>query len=136
MIKIKYYNSNMKISYIISSRPYYDSMNQTYCNILAINREPIGPLQKLVTRINQIKLSDFQTFNNDCCDSSSSRCFYGLKCINGHGYMTIDNISDLFTFLVNNGYHVDTSLTKVMRECPIKTSMPLICMVSYEYNLN
>lgn len=122
----------MKITYIISSRPYYDSYNQSYYNILAINREPMGPLKSLVTRLNNIKLSEFQTFDNTSCNGDS-RCFYALKCINGCGFMTIDDISDLFTYLINNGYHVDSSLTTIMRECPIKTTMPLICMVTYDH---
>lgn len=127
----------MKVSYIISSKPYYDSRNESYCNILAINREPIGPLASIVRRINPNKLSDFQTFNNDCCGSyTTDRCIYAIKNICDYSncdYLSIDNISELFTFLMNNGYTIDTSLTNIMRKAPLKTNSPLMFMIMYEY---
>lgn len=125
----------MKISYIVSSKPYYDSCSQNYCNILCINREPIGPLKSIIRRINPNKLSDFQSYNNNCCSRyTNERCVYAIMNIDNEGFMCIDDMSDLFTFLINNGYTIDSSLTTIMREAPLKTNSPLMCMITYEYD--
>lgn len=127
----------MKISYVVSSRPYYDTRCQGYYNILSINKEPVGPLREIVQRISPNKLSDYQTNQyNNCCDSySQDRCIYAIKNFCGDSrsdFLCIDNISELFTFLMNNGYTIDNSLTNLMRKAPMKQTNPLMLMVTYE----
>ena len=56
--------------------------------------------------------------------------------------MTKEDIPDLFSYLIQNGYVIDTSLTKMMNQSAISYGGPsstrlsgnrsLICMVRYE----
>ena len=45
--------------------------------------------------------------------------------------MTVDDIPDLLGFLMENGYTIDTSLTKMMNKSDVKSSInKLVCYIS------
>ena len=45
--------------------------------------------------------------------------------------MCIDQLPDLFDFLLNNGYKIDTSVTKILQRTRVKMNGELICMIQY-----
>jgi hypothetical protein len=115
--------------YSLESIPYYDSINQSYRNILSINKAPIGPLKDITRNIKLNKLSPFDTHNNDYCRSS---CVIGVtKIDNKNELMCVEETSDFFQFLLTNGYTIDTSITKILQKSHIRTKGNLICMFQY-----
>jgi len=115
-------------SYLLSSRPYLFGCE--YDNIITINLLPRGPLAKIVRQINfsNAKLSDFTDYEN--------KCGYALLSLRGdrknHRFMTANEIPDLFSFLLSNGYKIDTSLTKMMNTSNIQINMNnIIAFITY-----
>ena len=45
--------------------------------------------------------------------------------------MCVEELPMLFQFLMNNGYIIDTSITKMMNESSVKLNNPMICYISY-----
>ena len=45
--------------------------------------------------------------------------------------MCIDEMPWLFEFLINNGYTIDTSVTKVFQKTEVKMWGELICTIKY-----
>ena len=116
--------------YSLTSHPYYDTCNGCYRNILVLNKEPAGPLKKIVKRINPTLLSPFQDPPMNCCDND--RCVYAIHNRNGHGLACVDSVPELFSFLLSNGYQIDTSITTMMQKSPVKlNNNSLICFISY-----
>ena len=121
------------------SRPYLDTYNQCYKNIITVNLTPQGPLAKFVRRIQLPVLSEFKqpspcnriekcclaltSLNNDCCNK------------NGSNLMDVDEVPNLISFLVSNGYSVDTSITKMFNQSEIRfqtdNENKLICFITY-----
>ncbi len=116
-------------TYAITSQTYYDNRLTCYKNILVINNIPVGELTKYVKRLNMPKVSPFKQ-STDCCPIKS--CEYVIyKIDNSHEIMTVDDIPDLFGFLMENGYTIDTSLTKMMNKSDVKSSInKLVCYIS------
>jgi hypothetical protein len=116
-------------TYAISSQPYYDTRNECYKNIIIINKPPIGELTKIVKKITTPKISPFKQ-STPCCPIKM--CEYALYKIDTPcELMTIDDISDLFGFLTENGYKIDTSITKMMNTSQVKSTInKLVCYIS------
>ena len=110
-------------TFTITSQPYYDQYNQCYKNIMMVNVEPQGPLRKLVRRIKLPKLSPFQV-EGPC--NPIQKCGLALQGINyscnksGCDLMTPNEIHDLITFLLSNGYQIETQLTNMLNQSEIK----------------
>ena len=124
-------------SVLLSSRPYLDSYNQCYSNIVIVNRMPSGPLSKLVMRVQFLPLSEFKApgpwgYRND------KFCGLALRSLHRgcNNLMIVDEVPDLFSFLLSHGYKIDTSLTKMMNTGPIQfhtdNANKIICFVTYE----
>ena len=45
--------------------------------------------------------------------------------------MCIDDLPELFEYLLNNGYTIDTSITKILQKTTVKMWGELICMIQY-----
>ena len=126
--------------YSIVGAPFYDERNQCYKKIIRINKMPSGNLTQIVKRIRSPRLSHFDTYggngSGDCCGSGSNGfnppCIFAIFNPNHtNKLLTVDEIPDLMTFLVNNGYTIDTSITKMLMKSNVKPSNDLICYVSY-----
>jgi hypothetical protein len=127
-------------TYLLSSKPYLFGCEE-YNNIITINLFPKGPLGKIVRRIKANKLSSFtdnytNRYGNGCeCEYALlSLCGLGV----GSGYdcgeklMTANEIPNLFSFLLSNGYKIDTSLTKMMNSSNIQIdNNNIIAFISY-----
>jgi hypothetical protein len=113
--------------YSLSSIPYYDSVNQEYQNILILNKPPDGPLKTMTKNVTLNKLSPFDVKTNLC---PTPNCVIGILGCNNR-LMCIDELPDLFEYLMNNGYTIDTSITKILQKSSVKMWGELICMIQY-----
>jgi hypothetical protein len=122
-------------TFTISCIPYYDRFNQCYKNILSIDNIPKGPLAKLVRRIEYNKLSPFQQ-DGPCY--KYDKCKYviigrGNKCCE---FMTQEQIYDLTSFLLSNGYQIENQITNTLNNSQIKIqrNKPLYVVTYYGNN--
>jgi hypothetical protein len=126
------------------SEPYYNPFSQCYSNIITLNLPPRGPLLKLTRRIRNYPLSPFKIPTNcgriQTCGIGLSS-LRGLDLLNGvnsynNELMTVDEVPDLFSFLISHGYKIDTSVTKMLNQSSIRfktnKANELIAMISYD----
>ena len=127
--------------YSLVGAPFYDERNQCYKKIIRINKFPQGPgpLQQIVKRVRSPRLSKFDVFSYSCgsgtCSGSSNvfnpPCIYVVCNPNApHEFLTVDELPDLMSFLIDNGYKIDTSITKMLMKSNVKPSNDLICYIS------
>ena len=114
-------------SFVLYLEPILNSYYQSYQNIITVSTMPPGPLSRLVSKIDMPKLSPYQQaaayaspFYNGCncvhalmrypCDG------YGGSGVfkNADAFMGADDIPAVFSYLINNGYTIDTSISKMM----------------------
>jgi hypothetical protein len=121
------------------SQPYLDKVNQCYKNIITINLMPQGPLAKLVRRVQFPILSEFKQ-PGPC--SRINNCGFALISLNcdtceknGSNLMVVDELPNLISFLLTNGYTIDTSLTKMFNTSDLRFQTEnrnnLICFITY-----
>lgn len=131
--------------YSLVGAPFYDERNQCYKKVIRINKFPLGPgpLQQIVKRVRSPRLSHFDVFSNNCgsgscCGNSNAfnpPCIFVLCNPNApHEFLTVDELPDLMTFLIDNGYKIDTSITKMLMKSNVKPSNDLICYISDNTN--
>jgi len=111
----------MSKSFSLYSLPYLDPINKCYSTIITINCLPYGPLRKLVRKINFPKLSPFK--QSSCCNRIQN-CGFVIVSINRScsQLMTVDQLPELFSFLQQNKYNIDTKLTKMIQTSDIQIS--------------
>jgi len=119
------------------SQPYLDTYNQCYKNIVVVNLKPQGPLAHLVRFVKFPPLSEFKQ-PGPC--SPLKDCGYAIisldGCNSGCGdLMVVDEVPNLISYLVSNGYSVDTSITEMFNNSDIRfdtnTGNKLICVITY-----
>jgi len=128
-------------TFALFSQSYLDTYNQCYKNIVVINLQPQGPLSNLVRFTKFPPLSEFKT-PGPC--SPLKQCGYALMSLGGcnmgcgkfgEDLMVVDEVPDLISYLVMNGYSVDTSITKMFNNSEIRfdTNLgnKLICFATY-----
>ena len=128
--------------YSLVSIPYYDSKTQCYKKVIKLNRPPPpnSPLNQIIKRVGPIRLSPFQvdsTFSG-CGGNCCGGCGSIAQCCNllittlqdKNNLMCVDDIPNLFSFLITNGFTIDTSITKMMQNSNVKLSNDLICFFS------
>jgi hypothetical protein len=137
-------------TYTLFSRPYLDLYNQNYTNIVTINLPPKGPLGQFVRPIKFPPLSQFKfpssNNNNNNNNRRGQTCGLAISSLNqynqynqsnkyGQGLMVVDEVPDLFAFLLSSGYKIDTSLTKMMNTSDIRiqteNSNKIIAFITY-----
>jgi hypothetical protein len=94
----------MKV-YILTYENYLDTITQTYRKIVVINKKPMGSLINLVKQLKYNKLSIF--------DNNTRNCLYAIKHPYTNELLDIEDISDLFEFLISNGYIIDKNISKL-----------------------
>jgi len=125
----------MSSTFAIYKQPYLDKYNECYKNIITINTIPSGPLASLLHRVQFHALSHFQRFDTPC--SKRKKCGLALKSFSNCGHlMTVDELPDLYSFLLSNGYKIDTSLTKMTNNSNImltngENNGQLICFSTF-----
>lgn len=125
------------MTFIITTQPYLDTFNKAYMNILVVNITPQGPLSQFIRRLQLSKLSPFQQnnyINNSCCLAITNFFYNGS---NGHNnnLMTPDELPDLYSYLLSNGYQIETQLTNLMNQSEVKlTDTRIVCAATYYGN--
>ena len=114
--------------YTLSTQIYLDTYEKTYRKILIINKKPPGMLSKHIRQISLPKLSPFKT--NDLTSYCDNQCVFALTkfCNNTH-FMDPNDIPDLFTFLMENDYTINTQLTQMMQTSNVKMDKEIICFI-------
>ena len=142
---------NYPKTYMLSTRVFLDTFNQCYKNIIVINLPPDGPLGKIVRRLQMPPLSPFNV-PGPCCNKTGYKdcalALFSLRGCNGFGFgigngnsggrgnclMYDDEVPDLFSFLLSNGYKIDTSLTKMMNQSEVKINdNKILCFITYNH---
>ncbi len=106
--------------FTLYSRPYLDTCSKNYYNIVTLNIPPPGPLAKFVQPVKFYPLSPFKSFDS-CSQTRSELCGLAIvaPCLGQQGnccrvpFVTTDDVPLLFSYLIENGYTIDTSLTKM-----------------------
>jgi hypothetical protein len=126
-------------TFTISCIPYYDRYNKCYMSALSVNEIPQGPLSKLIQRVQYPKLSVFHQPNNchllNKCKYLISTGEYCKK-INCCNFMSVEHISYLTSFLLSNGYQIESQLTNVMNNSEIRMPQNKILYVVTYYGNN
>lgn len=130
-------------TFTITSQPFYDQYNQCYKNILMVNVEPCGPIRRIVRRTKLPRLSPFQR-ESPC--NPIAQCGLALQSLRGFGYgsgcckrnsgcdlMTPDEIPDLITFLLGNGYQIETQITNMLNQSEVKLSNKKVALTATYY---
>jgi hypothetical protein len=120
-------------TYTLFSQVYLDKYNQCYKNIITCNVPPRGPLEKILRRVIFYPLS---TFKQPGPCSLRQTCGIGFVSMsNSCHLMTTCEIPELFSFLLANGYKIDTSITKMLNDSDIQIvandSKKIICFITY-----
>jgi hypothetical protein len=123
------------------SQPYLDEYNKCYKNIVTVNLQPKGPLAELVKLVKFPPLSEFKQQSSS---NKLKQCGYALMTLDnlntgcskfGEDLMVVDEVPNLISFLITNGYSVDTSMTKMFNQSEIRFDTDLgnklICFVTY-----
>ncbi len=143
-------NDNGCKTFTITSQPFYDQYNQCYKNILMVNIEPCGPLRRIVRRIKLPKLSPFSTsYEREGPCNQIPKCGLALQNLSGKVFMfdgttscykvnsgcnlmTPNEMPDLITFLISNGYQIETQITNMLNQSELKlTNRKLGFTVTY-----
>lgn len=117
------------MTYLLTSEPYLDNCSENYRNIITINMVPSGPLKKYIVRIKPRRLSHFQC-------NRGEQCILALLSLNNNLHlMNDDEMGDLISFLLANGYTVDTQLTNMMNASPVKmNNKTILFFITYVKN--
>ena len=132
-------------TFTIVSQPYYDQYCKQYMNILMVNVVPEGPLGHLIRRLQLPRLyregSNYNGVNG--CGLAITNPFLGHNFSNNinngnnnncrNGLMTPNEIPDLYSFLSANGYQIETQLTNMMNQSPVKITpgRQIVCSATY-----
>lgn len=125
-------------TFTISCIPYYDRFNQCYKNILSVDNIPKGPLARLIRRIEYNKLSPGSSKMTDGPCYKYDKCKYVIigtqnKCCE---FMTQEQIYELTSFLLSNGYQIENQITNTLNNSQIKIqrNKPLYVVTYYGNN--
>jgi len=140
-------NTNSLI--VLYLEPYLNTFYKSYQNIITLNAMPTGPLALLVSSISSPRLSPF--YDTSPFTSYPQCTFALLRYPNNSStphspknpdfFMGADDIPSVFSYLRQNGYTIDTSLTKLILNTNISlagtsnhnASRKMICTIQYNH---
>jgi hypothetical protein len=121
-------------SFVVYVEPFRNNYYRTYENILTVSVHPSGALGEMVKEISFNNLSSFEKPGSITCNHVILR--YPRNSINStiknqDMYMTADDIPSLLSYLHENNYEVDTSMTRMLQQSCIPTIgyRRMVCMV-------
>ncbi|MAH20745.1 MAG: hypothetical protein CMB96_04840 [Flavobacteriaceae bacterium] len=118
-------------TYSLLSIPFYKSVQQCYVKAIALDRMPgpNEPINKIIRRVRYEKLSPFQE-GTECHPLKTCGNIVikpGSQC----GEMAnLDDIPLIFTWLMQNGYQIDTSITQMINQGEVRMSSPIIGFIT------
>ena len=127
---------NQYISFNIILEPYYNINDNNYYHIITTNKRPTGPLN------NYVKLVSIKNPSTKTTKSYESYCGYVIESkilsdtlsnINNNiSYCTIENITDIYNFLINNNYEINERMSNILVN--YNNSKKIIFVVNYRIN--
>lgn len=131
-------------SFTLYLEPILDSYSQTYRQVITLSSMPPGPLASMVKIMSLPKLSPFVSYTNNQSELGFGCSYILMRYPNSHShpnkktfdYMYSEDIPAVFSYLTNNGYTIDNSITKMMNGSRIlvgsgSNDKRLICFVSF-----
>ena len=120
--------SNESTQIVMYVEPYLNTYFQSYQKIITFSSMPVGPLANMSTMISIPKLSVYH--NNHTFSSNPNNCLCALLRYPKNGYvggvkssfkmadyfMGPEDIPAVFSYLISNGYIIDTDFTKMLRK--------------------
>lgn len=117
---------NSSNHFVLYLEPFLNSYYKSYQNIITLSNMPSGILANMVSVVSSPKLSEFQSYNS--FHNHPHHCIYALmryptnngsNITTGHmkcsdAFMTADDIPSVLSFLIENGYSIQTDLTKLI----------------------
>ena len=100
-------------TFTLFSQPYLDRINQCYLDLITLNNMPMGPLKDLVVSVRLPPLSEFKQ-EGPC--SRTQMCVFVLRSPYRCCLMTIDELPELMSYLVENNYSLNKSITKILQK--------------------
>ena len=104
---------------------YYDFHNTSYYQILTLNNIPNGPLKSYIKLISIKNVTKINNANTNYCSyvitknilnstsNSSSNITNSIN--NKFNYCTIEDITQVYDFLINNNYTINNELTNIIK---------------------
>ena len=99
------YTNIMVSRFAIYLEPFYNSILQTYQDVVTLDLIPSTPLCDRVSIVNFPKLSPF---------SERRGCVPVILQSDKNNIMTRDDLPELFSYLLDNGYAVNTEITSIL----------------------
>jgi hypothetical protein len=129
-------------TFTIISQPYYDKYCKQYQNILMVNVVPEGPLGRLIRQIQLPRLyTEGSNYNGiEGCGLAITNPYLNSIAFSNNnnnycnnGLLTPNEIPDLYSFLTSNGYQIETQLTNMMNQSPVKITpgRQIVCMATF-----
>ena len=114
--------------YQLKSDIWLDKTNECYKKIIVITPKPTDiSLLDITKTINKVKLSPFKE-NSPCC--SQVNCIYTIMNPNNKSEMLhVQDVAFLFSYLITNGFTINTDITRIMLESTVKIDN-LICFIT------
>jgi len=114
--------------YQLSAKVHLDQHNECYKKIIIVEPKPTtGALSSIIKVIGRTKLSPFDQ-PSPCCPQNN--CLNVIVDPNNkRQLLCVKDIAVLFSYLLSNGYKIDTQVTKIMLKSDVRIPN-LICFVS------
>jgi hypothetical protein len=139
-------------SFTLYLEPILDSYSQTYRQVITLSCMPPGPLAAMVKTMSLPKLSPFVSYLDQRSEFGFGCSFVLMRYPNGShhslkntsSYMYSEDIPAVFSYLTNNGYTIDNSVTKMMNGSRVLVGngngngngdKRLICFASFVSNI-
>jgi len=115
--------------------PILDPFFKSYYEVITLSNKPNGPLSSFVRLLSFPKLSEFKSY--DCKNQCSFVLLKSMHSQSSHfhsnsyscKYSGIEDISEVLSFLLSNGYVIENELTKITSK--FHDSRKVICVFSY-----
>lgn len=102
---------------------YYDFHNTSYYQILTLSNIPNGPLKDYIKQISIKNISKINMINTNYCSYVITKNILNTNTntnitnfINSKfNYCTIEDITQVYDFLINNNYNINNELTNIIK---------------------
>lgn len=115
---------------------YFNYLDNQYYNIIVANKKSNGPLKEhmMGLSINNVSKKMGNLQDNYCLIVISSNILKKMK-KSKLDYCTIEDIGDIYEFLLNNNYNVDKDFNKLMKNEYININNNKKFVMSINYKL-
>lgn len=107
--------------YTLYKTCFYDTLGETYSNIITINSMPVGKLNNFVTTIKIPYIGKSQKYNYNCTYAITNNFLN----YHSNNICTIDNLPELNTWLLSNQYIIEDKITSKINNITSNNSTPL-----------